>query len=108
MLAFDVILCSIGEEELGSNGRDGGHVCSGNHIDGRQHSESESLGKHDGGGGLQRREMLEGIDRKAGDLVSMGRQNGKLLTADRSSTAAVWSVYTDKLATVERASVASQ
>ena len=35
LLAFDVILGSIGEEELGSNGRDGGHVCSRNHVDGR-------------------------------------------------------------------------
>ena len=33
-LAFDVILCPIGEEELGSHGRNGGHVYSGNHIDG--------------------------------------------------------------------------
>ena len=33
-LTFDVILGSIGEEELGSNGRNSGHVCSGNHTDG--------------------------------------------------------------------------
>lgn len=33
-LTFDVILRSIGEEELCSNGRDGGHIHSRNNVDG--------------------------------------------------------------------------
>ena len=32
-LAFDVILCSIREEEFGTNGRDGRHIYSRDYVD---------------------------------------------------------------------------
>ena len=58
-LTFDVVLCPIGEEELGSDGRDGGHICSRNHLDGREQGEREGFGEHDDLDSLKQRVMVE-------------------------------------------------
>ena len=59
-LTFDVILCAIGEEEFGANGRDGGHIYRRNNMDGCEYSEREGFGQHDAGDGLNQRVMVEG------------------------------------------------